>query len=193
VSQKNVPPLVCCNFDAHELILIFFGRNVTDKIIKRRFTMPLQVTCASVLPGNTKIAVFTHCISALPEFNQSLLDFFNLFDSWLILSLLYDSVNLVINAFSLVLLKGMALEKGSREHCSSWTVLHAQSTSALSSGFPLLQLQGNAEALDRWGGKTKHHLISYFLSNISAKNYRSRFVYVKITASQRWDFFWNTA
>jgi len=30
VSQKNVPPLAC--FDAHEWILIFFGRNVTDKV-----------------------------------------------------------------------------------------------------------------------------------------------------------------
>jgi len=38
--------------------------------------------------------------SALPEFNQSLFDFFNLFDSRLILTLLYDSLNLVINAFS---------------------------------------------------------------------------------------------
>ena len=32
VSQKNVPPLACYNFDAHEWILIFFGRNITDKI-----------------------------------------------------------------------------------------------------------------------------------------------------------------
>jgi len=39
------------------------------------------------------------CITALPEFNQ-LLDFFNLFDSPLICTLLYDSLNLVINAFS---------------------------------------------------------------------------------------------
>jgi len=38
-------------------------------------------------------------ISALPEFNQSLLDFFNLFDSRLILMLLYNSLSLVINAF----------------------------------------------------------------------------------------------
>jgi len=30
--SKNVPPLACYNFDAHEWILIFFGRNVTDKI-----------------------------------------------------------------------------------------------------------------------------------------------------------------
>ena len=75
-------------------------------------------------------------------------------------------------------------------HCSSWTVLHAQCTSALSSGF--LISQGNAETLERWGGKTKHHLISHFLSNTSAKNYRNRIVYVKIIASGRWDVFWDT-
>ena len=39
------------------------------------------------------------CISALPEFNQ-LLDFFNLFDSLLILMLLYDSLSLAVNTFS---------------------------------------------------------------------------------------------
>jgi len=83
----------------------------------------------------------------LPEFNHLLLDFFNLFDSQLSLTLLYDSLDLVMNAFSLELLGGMVQEKGSQERCSSWTVLHAQCTSALSSGFPLLQ--GNAEALDR--------------------------------------------
>jgi len=32
VSQKNVPPLACYNFDAHEWILILFGINVTDKV-----------------------------------------------------------------------------------------------------------------------------------------------------------------
>jgi len=45
--------------------------------------------------------------------------------SRLILTLLYDSLNLVINVSSLGLLWGMVQEKGSREHCSSWTVLHA--------------------------------------------------------------------
>jgi len=29
---KNVPHLTCYNFDAHECILIFFGRDVTDKV-----------------------------------------------------------------------------------------------------------------------------------------------------------------
>jgi len=32
VSQKNVPPLACYNLDAHEWILIFFARNVTNKV-----------------------------------------------------------------------------------------------------------------------------------------------------------------
>ena len=32
VFQKNAPPLACYIFDAHEWILIFFGRNVTDKV-----------------------------------------------------------------------------------------------------------------------------------------------------------------
>jgi len=70
---------------------------------KRHFTMPHQLTCAFALPGKTEKrenCIFPQCcISALPEFNQ-LLDFFNLFDSRLILTLLYDSLSLVINAFS---------------------------------------------------------------------------------------------
>jgi len=56
------------------------------------------------------------------------------------------------------------------------TVLHAQCTSALSSEFPILQ--GNAEVLERWGGKTTHLLISDFLSKRSAKSYPNRIVYV---------------
>jgi len=114
---------------------------------KRRFTMPPQIACASTLPGetgNTTIAFFTRCVSVSRELNQLLLDFFNLFDSRLIFTLPYDALNLVINAF-----RGMVQEKGSHrhKHCSSWTVLYAQSTSALSSGFRLSQ--GNAEAPDR--------------------------------------------
>jgi len=69
--------------------------------------MPPQITCVFKLPGktgNTKIAFFIHCIGALPELNQLLLDFFSLFDSRLIFRLLYDSLRLVINAFTLGLL-----------------------------------------------------------------------------------------
>jgi len=57
--------------------------------------------------------------------------------------LLYDFLNIVINAIISGLLKGMVQEKQSREYCRSWTVLHAQCTSALSCGFPISQ--GKAE------------------------------------------------
>jgi len=90
--------------------------------------MTPQITCAGALPG--KMGKHENCIfhsnarnSALPEFNQSLLNFFYLSDSQLILTLLYDSH--VINAFSL---GDMVEEKVSQEHCSSCTVLHAQCT-----------------------------------------------------------------
>ena len=79
----------------------------------------------------------------------------------------------------------MAQDKRSLQCCRSWRMLHAQCTSALSSGFPVSQ--GNAEALDRLGGKIKHRLISYFLSNNSAKNCRTQIVYVKIIASEKQD------
>jgi len=46
--------------------------------------------------------------------------------------------------------------KWSPECCRNWTVLHVQCTTALSSGFPISQ--GNAEAPDRWGEKTRRHL-----------------------------------
>jgi len=34
VSQKNVPPSTCYNFDIHDPITIIFGRSVTDKVRK---------------------------------------------------------------------------------------------------------------------------------------------------------------
>jgi len=62
-----------------------------------------QLTCASALPGKMEkrenCFSLKCCIGALHEFNQ-LLDFFNIFDSQLILTLLYDSLSFVINAFS---------------------------------------------------------------------------------------------
>ena len=104
--------------------LDIFGRSATDKVSSQKnVTMLRQIICASALPGktgNTKIAFFTRCISALPEFNQSLLDFFNLdffslFDSRLIVTLLSDSLNLVINVFSCGLLGGEWHGSGERK------------------------------------------------------------------------------
>jgi len=39
--------------------------------------------------------------------------------------MLYDSLNHVINAFSPQDCWGMVQDKGSRDRCNSWTVLHA--------------------------------------------------------------------
>jgi len=36
MSQTNVPPLACYNFDTHEWILIFFDTNVTDKVSNQK-------------------------------------------------------------------------------------------------------------------------------------------------------------
>ena len=51
--SKNVPPLACYNSDTCEWILIFFLAEMLPikQEIKRRFTMPPQLTCASALPG----------------------------------------------------------------------------------------------------------------------------------------------
>jgi len=96
--------------------------------------------------GNARSAFFTRCITALREFNQSLLDFFKLYSSRLVFTLLYDSLNLVINAFSLGPL-GAWFRRKKAESTAAVGLLHAQSTSVLSSGFSLLQ--GNTEPPDR--------------------------------------------
>ena len=127
----------------------------------------------------------TCCISALPEFDSILAAWF-VQSFWLTThTLLYDSMNLIINVFSSEL-----LDKRSRQRCRSWTVLHAQCTSALSSVFPMSQ--GNAEALHRWGGKTKHLLISYFPSNISAKNYVIGSCMSRLQQVKGGTIFWDT-
>jgi len=107
--------------------------------------MPPQITYASALPGkkgNRKIAFFTRCINALPEFNQMLLDFFNIFNSRLILTLLYDSLKLVINAFGAWFRRKEVESSAADGLCC----MH-KAPVRLSSGFS--HLQGNAEALNR--------------------------------------------
>ena len=43
---------------------------------------------------------------------------------------------------------------------------------------------GSATALVGLGGKIKYHLTACFRSNISAKNYQNRLMYVEIVTSQ---------
>jgi len=70
VSQNNVPPLACCNFDTHEWILIFFGRNVTDKVGNQKtlyyvISNNLCFCTTRTWQRNTKITFFTqlHCVT----------------------------------------------------------------------------------------------------------------------------------
>ena len=112
--------------------------------------MPPQIACAFALSDKTgkhkNCILLKRCISALRELIE-LLDFFKLSDSRLILMLLYNSRNLVINAFSSGLLGAWFRRKEVESAAAYCTVLPAQCTSALSSGFPISQ--GNAETLDR--------------------------------------------
>ena len=99
---------------------------------------------------NTKIAFsLKHCISALPEFCQSLLDFFNLFDSRLILMLLYDALNLVINAFSSGLFGGIWLRRKEVESAAAVGLCYTHNAPVRCLlGFFFRKVM-NAEALNR--------------------------------------------
>ena len=100
VSQKNVSPLDCYNFDIYEWILIFFDRNVTDKVSNQK--MPPQITCATAL--HDKTGKHKNCIF---DSNDVLVHSLNSTSCLIIslthdsrLTLLYDSLNLAINVFS---------------------------------------------------------------------------------------------
>jgi len=66
VSQKNVPPMACYNFDTHEWILIFFGRNVTDKVGNQKTlyhaTSNNLCFCTTWQNGKTRKSHFFHSI-----------------------------------------------------------------------------------------------------------------------------------
>jgi len=131
--SKNVAPLVCYNVEIRERILILFGRNVTDKVSNQKtlyYATPNNLCfCTTWQNGETRKSHFSLkccnqcCIIALPEFNSSLFDFFSLFDTWLVLMLLYDSLNLAINARGCW---GYGSGERKSERRSSWTVLHTQ-------------------------------------------------------------------
>ena len=143
--SKHVPPFACYNFDKRKRILVFFHKNVTNKTRNQKTlycaTLRNLCFCTTWQNWETRKSYFSLkcCITgtALPQFNQSLLDFVNLFDSRLKLTLLYDSLNLVTNAFisGLLGIWGMAQKKGSRKRHSNWTVFHTQCmcTNALTS------------------------------------------------------------
>jgi len=76
----------------------------------------------------------SNAITALLDFNQLLLDFFNIVDLQLILMLLNDALNLVINADHPWALGAMTQKKVEMlriMHCRSGTLSHMQCTSVL--------------------------------------------------------------
>jgi len=102
MSQKHVPPSACYNFDTHERILIFFGRNATNKVRSQKTlyyaTSSNLCFCTTRQSGKQKLhfslAVLLHCQNSSSRCLTS--------SVWLTThTLLYDSLNLVINAFSL--------------------------------------------------------------------------------------------
>ena len=74
VSEENVPPLDCYYFETCELILIFSGRNLTDRVSNQDITMAPQITCASALPGKMekhKNPIFRSNAVSLPCLNST--------------------------------------------------------------------------------------------------------------------------
>jgi len=64
LSQKIVPPLTCYKLDINDRITIIFGRNVTEKEIRRCFVFPSHLPSASALPhkiGNPEDSTLVHC------------------------------------------------------------------------------------------------------------------------------------
>ena len=54
--SKNVPHLACYNFNAHEWIWIFFGRNVTDKVGNQKtlYYATSNNLCFCTIPGKRR-------------------------------------------------------------------------------------------------------------------------------------------
>jgi len=71
--SKNVPPLACYNFDAYQWILIFFGRNVTNKVGNQRTlyyaTSSNLYFCTTWQNGETRKSHFSldRIVRCLPE------------------------------------------------------------------------------------------------------------------------------
>ena len=75
-TQKTT--LMCTQkLDIHQLILIFLDRKY-DELSNGYLFFRRNLTNVSSLPGKTRKLHFFICINRFPEFNQSLLDFFNI-------------------------------------------------------------------------------------------------------------------
>jgi len=64
--NRNVPPLACYNFDAHERILGFFGKNVTSKVDNQKTlyyaTLNNLCFCTTWQSGEHENQIFTQML-----------------------------------------------------------------------------------------------------------------------------------
>jgi len=103
--RKNVPHLGCYNCETWERILIFFGRNVTDKVRNQKTyyyaTSNNLHVCATWQNGETRKshfnsnAVLVDCLNSI-----SCLISLIFLTQRLTFTMLYDSLYHVINAFN---------------------------------------------------------------------------------------------
>ena len=102
-----------------------FGRNVTDKVSNQKtlYSATSNNLCFCTTWQNRKHenCIFTRCISALLEFNQALLYFFNVFDSRIIL-MRCMTPRILSSMRSVWGFWGHGTLKGSPERCSSLSV-----------------------------------------------------------------------
>jgi len=131
-ASKNVPPLVCYNFNTCEHILIFLAEILRIQYIRNQKTLYCATSnnVASALPSKTgkreNRIFFTQmlhqCIARIQPVAPWLLQSFWLTTHNHAAVWLPKSCNLCVQ---LGAVGGMVHEKGSRECRSSWTVLHA--------------------------------------------------------------------
>jgi len=85
---------------------------------------------------------------------------------------------------------GVVQEKWGRERCRSWTVLHAQCISALSSEFPISQNSGEAQVT--WENKTIVPFSTFSVTLLPKIVVIGWSRPISRLASQRSDVFWDT-
>jgi len=129
--------------------------------------MPLQITCASALPGkteNTKIAFSLKCcISALLEFNRLISSIFLTHNSYSRSCMTPQIMQSMRSAHRAV--DGMIQEKGSRKRRRSWTLF--SNTSAKNYCNWIVYVKTIAS--QRWDVFLRHSVVSDTIIQVNSK------------------------
>jgi len=159
-SLKKRPPLACYNFDTCERTLAFFGRNVTDKVSNQKTLYCATSNNLCFCIKKHENCIFSEMLYLCIAWIQPIAWFLQ---SFRLTTHTHAAVWFPKSCNQCVQLEAvgsMVQDKRSRERCRCWTVLHAQCTSAVSSGFPISQ--GNAETLyARWENEAPSDFLLY--------------------------------